>query len=88
MPQRDRMLLPLVMLQAGWGLLLIDRLVPAFAERQTMWLPGGLVIALGLVTWPPLLQRARSTGRFPLLAISLLLVAAIILEGENAGLPG
>ena len=88
MPQGDRMLLPLVMLQAGWGLLLIDRLVPAFAERQTMWLPGGLVIALGLVAWPPLLQRARITGRLPLLVISLLLVAAIIIEGESAGLPG
>ena len=88
LPQRDRLLFPLVMLQAGWGLLLIDRLVPDFADRQTLWLTGGLLIALGLVTWPPLLQHARSTGRFPLLLISLLLMAAMLLEGENASLPG
>ena len=88
MPQRDQLLFPLVMLQAGSGLLLIDRLVPEFADRQTVWLPGGLVIALGLAAWPRILQRTCSMGRFSPVLIFLLLVAAVALEGENAGLPG
>ena len=88
MPRRDRLVFPLVMLQAGWGLLIIDRLVPDFAARQTLWLSGGIAFALGLVAWPRLLQRARGMGRFSLVLIALLLVAAVLLEGENAGLPG
>ncbi len=88
MPRRDRLVFPLIMLQAGWGLLIIDRLVPDFATRQTLWLSGWTVIALGLAAWPRLLQRARSIGRFSPVLISLLLVAAVLLEGENAGLPG
>ncbi len=88
MPQRDRLIFPLVMAQAGWGLLLVDRLVPAFADRQTLWLPGGLAISLILASWPPLLKLLRRSGRIPVAFIALLLVATVALDGESARLSG
>lgn len=88
MSQRDRLMFPLVMAQAGWGLLLADRLVPAFADRQTLWLPGGLAIALALASWSPLLKLLRRTGRIPVAFIALLLVATVTLDGESARLSG
>ncbi|MCE2490178.1 MAG: FtsW/RodA/SpoVE family cell cycle protein [Anaerolineae bacterium] len=88
LPQRDKLLFPLVMLPAGWGLLLIDRLLPAFADRQTLWLPAGLLVALVLANWRPLLQLPRKHSGLTLALITLLLIAASVLEGENAGLPG
>ncbi len=88
MPQCDSLLFPLVMLPAGWGLLLIDRLIPEFADRQTLWLFAGLVVALAVSSWPPLLQKLRDSERSLTLLLAILLVAATVLEGENAGLPG
>ncbi|MCY4526864.1 MAG: FtsW/RodA/SpoVE family cell cycle protein [Anaerolineaceae bacterium] len=88
LPQRDKLLFPLVMLPAGWGLLLIDRLLPAFADRQTLWLPSGLIVALLLAAWRPLLQLPQMQSRLTLALITLLLIAASILEGESAGLSG
>lgn len=76
------------MVPAGWGLLLIDRLLPAFADRQTLWLPAGLVLALLLATWRPLLQFPAKHSRLLLFLIIALLIAASVLEGESAGLPG
>ena len=88
MPGRDRLIFPLIMVPAGWGLLLIDRLLPAFADRQTLWLPAGLVLALLLATWRPLLQFPAKHSRLLLFLIIALLIAASVLEGESAGLPG
>lgn len=88
MPQCDSLLLPLVMLPAGQGLLLIDRLISEFADRQTLWLFAGLLAALAVSAWPALLQRLRDSERSLTLLLAMLLVAATVLEGENAGLPG
>lgn len=88
MPDRDRLIFPLIMVPAGWGLLLIDRLLPAFADRQTLWLPAGLSFALALATWRPLLQMPAKYSRLILALIIALLIAASVLEGESAGLPG
>ena len=88
MPGRDRLIFPLIMVPAGWGLLLIDRLLPAFADRQTLWLPAGLVVALTLATWRPFLQVPVKDSRLILSIIIALLLAASLLEGESAGLPG
>ncbi len=87
-PQRDKLLFPLIMLPAGWGLLIIDRLLPGFADRQTLWLPAGLFAALALATWRPTLQFPVRHGRLAVAFITALLIAAIVLEGESAGLPG
>ena len=88
MPQRDRLLFPLVMLPAGWGLLLIDRLIPEFADRQTLWLFTGLLVAFAVSCWPPLLEKLRIPHPGLSLLLAALLAASILLEGENAGLPG
>ncbi|MCY4022993.1 MAG: FtsW/RodA/SpoVE family cell cycle protein [Anaerolineaceae bacterium] len=88
MPGRDRLIFPLIMVPAGWGLLLIDRLLPTFADRQTLWLPAGLVVALILATWRPLLQVTETYNRLFQVLIIALLIAASVLEGESAGLPG
>lgn len=88
LPRRDALLYPLIMLPAGQGLLILDRLFPALADRQSLWLPAGLLVALGLATWPPLLTRSGSRGRLQPAIIATLLLAAILLEGENAVLPG
>ena len=34
LPHRDPLLLPAILLLTGWGLNLINRLLPAFADRQ------------------------------------------------------
>ena len=88
LPRRDALLYPLIMLPAGWGLLIHERLFPALAERQSLWLPAGLVVALGLAGWPPLFRLAGSAGRLPAAVIAALLAAAVVLEGESAVLPG
>lgn len=88
LPQRDRLIFPLIMLPAGWGLLIIDRLLPGFADRQTLWLPAGLIVALALAAWRPLLQWPVKHVRLTLALIAALLLAAGVLEGDSAGLSG
>lgn len=88
LPRRDALLFPLIMLPAGWGLLILERLFPALAERQTLWLPAGLLAALALARWPPLLRLSGSGGRHAAALIVALLLAASLLEGESAVLPG
>ena len=88
MPQCDNLLFPLVMLPAGWGLLLIDRLAPEFADRQTLWLLAGLLVSFAVSAWPPLLQKLHYSERSLTVLLAILLIAATVLEGENAGLPG
>src|SRR5690606_27156288 len=36
LPGHDRLLYPLALFMTGWGLVLIERLAPPFAERQTL----------------------------------------------------
>lgn len=88
MPQRDKLIFPLIMMPAGWGLLIIDRLLPGFAVRQTLWLPAGLIVALALAAWRPVLQWPAKHGRLTLALIIALLIAAGVLEGDSAGLSG
>jgi cell division protein FtsW (lipid II flippase) len=38
LPRRDAMLFPVCMFLTGWGLVVIDRLAPVFADRQAVWL--------------------------------------------------
>jgi cell division protein FtsW (lipid II flippase) len=52
LPQRDPTLLPVALLLAGWGLLLIWRLTPAFAIRQLAWLVVSVVLLLLILRSP------------------------------------
>lgn len=88
LPLRDPLLFPVVMFMAGWGIVLIDRLAPIFADRQTVWLVVSVLAMLATASWPHLLRWLR-LYRYILLIIGLgLLVSTIILGRNPSGLLG
>lgn len=82
LPERDTLLFPLVMLLSGWGLVLIERLAPAFADRQAIWLIVSVGAMLASAILPYLLHWLR-TYRYILLALTLILLLSTILFGRN-----
>lgn len=77
-----RLLFPLVMFLSGWGLVLISRLEPTFADRQAVW----LLIATGALLWTattPHLLRWLRLYRYLLLIFGLMLLISTILLGQN-----
>lgn len=81
-PQGDPFLLPTCALLAGWGLLTIWRLDPAFGARQALWLAISASVAAWLAgRWGDLavLRRYRSL----LLATGLVLTALTIVLGTS-----
>src|SRR5688572_8750844 len=52
LPRHDPILLPTVYLLAGWGVVLIWRLLPEFGLRQAIWLAAGTAAMLGIVLLP------------------------------------
>jgi cell division protein FtsW (lipid II flippase) len=88
LPGRDPLLFPVVMLLSGWGLILIDRLAPNFADRQTIWLCIALVALLLVACLPHPLRWLRQY-RYSLLLIGILLLVGTIILGRNpSGLVG
>jgi cell division protein FtsW (lipid II flippase) len=88
LPQRDPLLFPLAMLLTGWGLVMIDRLAPAFADRQTVWLIAGTAFMLFVATFPYVLHWLRRF-RYTLLFLGfLLLVSTIVLGSNPSGVSG
>jgi cell division protein FtsW (lipid II flippase) len=81
-PWRDPLLFPLAMFLSGWGLIIIERLTPFFAERQMIWLAIG-VAALAMVASIPQLLRWLRAYRYTLLIFGLVLLVATILLGTN-----
>jgi cell division protein FtsW len=84
LPRRDPILFPAVMLLSGWGLILIDRLTPYFAARQSLWLVIAVGTMLGVVALPGHL-RWLSRYRYLWLAGALILLALTIVLGYNPG---
>ncbi|HYO88873.1 MAG TPA: FtsW/RodA/SpoVE family cell cycle protein [Candidatus Limnocylindrales bacterium] len=82
LPQRDPLFFPLALFLAGWGLLIVDRLAPAMADRQSLWLVLGTAVMLGIVWLRPLLYWLRRY-RYTLLLASLVLLVATIQFGTN-----
>lgn len=82
LPSRDPMLFPLAMFLSGWGMLMIDRLAPLFADRQTIWLALGVATLGGVVVIPDLFGLLRRY-RYTLLITGLVLLVATILLGVN-----
>ncbi|MFN8377059.1 MAG: FtsW/RodA/SpoVE family cell cycle protein [Anaerolineae bacterium] len=82
LPRRDPLLFPLAMFLSGWGLLIIDRIAPGMADRQTLWLIVGTAVMIGAVWTRPLLHWLRRY-RYTLLLASLLLLVATIRFGTN-----
>jgi cell division protein FtsW (lipid II flippase) len=88
LPRRDPLLFPLAMFLSGWGLVLIDRLAPNFANRQTVWLPVATAAMLAVATFPHALRLLR-TYRYTLLVLGLVLLVSTIFLGRNpSGQPG
>jgi cell division protein FtsW (lipid II flippase) len=82
LPTRDPLLYAIAMFLSGWGMVLIERLAPNFADRQTVWLIVGIV-ALCATTSVPNLLRTLRTYRYTLLLGGLVLLVATILFGVN-----
>jgi cell division protein FtsW (lipid II flippase) len=82
LPYRDPLIFPLVMFLSGWGLVIIDRLAPNFADRQTVWLLVSIVALLFTAGLPHLLRLLRAF-RYTLLIVGLALLVSTILLGRN-----
>lgn len=82
LPSHDPLLLALSMFLSGWGLVAIERLAPAFADRQALWLAISVLAMLGIAVFPHVLRWLRGY-RYSLLAAALLLLSATIVFGRN-----
>lgn len=88
LPSRDPLIFPMTMFLSGWGLILIDRLAPRFADRQIVWLmvaTSGMLLAALL---PHVLRWLRSYRYVILLVGMLLLVGTIVLGTNPSGQAG
>lgn len=87
-PQRDPLIFPIIMFLTGWGIILIDRLAPNFAGRQSVWLIISLGAMILTVSLPQLLRWLRSYRYLLLIGGITLLVSTILLGSNPSGLPG
>jgi cell division protein FtsW (lipid II flippase) len=81
-PKRDPLLLPIALLLVGWGMLLIWRLAPAFAIRQTAWFVVGTAILFAILRSPPDLRWLRRY-RYLWLSFGILLTSLTLLFGTS-----
>ncbi len=82
LPHRDPLIFPIVMLFCGWGLVLIERLAPPFAAKQTLWLIVSALVLWGVVS-RPLHLRWLQRYRYVWLFGGLALLGATIVVGRN-----
>lgn len=81
-PQRDPLIFPIIMFLSGWGIILIDRLAPNFAGRQSIWLIISLAAMILTISLPLLLRWLRAY-RYLLLIGGIILLISTILLGSN-----
>lgn len=82
LPDRDPFIFPVVMLLAGWGLNLVDRLAPAFALRQVLWVITG-VVAMIFVTGRPRILRLLRRYPYTWLVLGTSLLVFTVIFGVN-----
>jgi cell division protein FtsW (lipid II flippase) len=82
LPAHDPYILPIVYLLAGWGMVLIWRLSPAFGFRQMVWLPIASAAMLALVSLPGDLRWLRRF-RYTWLLAGIILTSATLVLGVN-----
>lgn len=82
LPQRDPFLFPTTMLLTGWGLNLVDRLLPSYTLRQSLWLVIGTAALAGVCALPGHLRWLRRY-RYSWLLFGLGLLAITIVLGTN-----
>ncbi len=81
-PRTDPLLFPLVMFMSGWGIMIISRLLPAFGERQTLWLMISFIAFIAVIRIPNLITLLRQF-RYLLLVFGIGLLLTTILFGTN-----
>ena len=81
-PLRDPYLLPIAMLLAGWGLLIVWRLSPGLGARQTLWMLLGAAAMILILRGPPGLDWLRRY-RYLWLSAGILLTALTLVFGTN-----
>ncbi len=88
-PLRDPLLLPPVALLTGWGVVLMDRLAPAFVGRQALWVLVATGVMLALAIWPrprpgdPAGLRWLRRYRYTWLLAGLALLVLTLVFGVN-----
>lgn len=82
LPYRDTFLLPTMLFLVGWGLNIIDRLQPTFADRQMSWLVFAS-LALGIMLYLPHDLQWLRRYRYTWLILGLGLLVITILLGVN-----
>lgn len=82
LPRRDPLIFPSVMLLTGWGLNLVDRLLPRYAPRQALWMVLGVLLVVGICALPGHLRWLRRY-RYSWLTLGLLLLGVTIVGGVN-----
>ena len=85
LPCRDPFLFPAVMLLAGWGLTLIDRLAPPFATRQTAWLAISVAALLAIASLPGHLRWLRRYRYLWLISGLGMLIMTIVIGTNPSG---
>jgi cell division protein FtsW (lipid II flippase) len=86
LPNHDSLLFPITMFLTGWGLLLIERLAPNFADRQGIW----LIVSVGAMLLVAILPRALRwlrNFRYVFLLLGLILLVSTIVFGRNPSDP-
>jgi len=88
LPQRDPYLFAIGLFLCGWGLVVIDRLIPLFADRQSIWLIVSVAGMLIVAVRPELLLWLRKYRYLWLIFGLVLLVSTIILGANPSGQAG
>lgn len=81
-PDRNPFIFTLPMMLTGWGLIAINRLLPIFSVRQSIWLALSLGVMLVVAIFPQPLDWLRRY-RYTLLISGLALLLATIVFGTN-----
>ncbi len=81
-PSHDPFLLPIIGLLSGWGLVILDRLLPAFLHRQVTWLVLASLALLLAALLPSSLWFFRRY-RYLWLLSGLALLTATLIFGVN-----
>jgi cell division protein FtsW (lipid II flippase) len=81
-PSHDPFLLPIIGLLSGWGLVILDRLLPAFLHRQVIWIVLASLALLLAALLPSSLWFFRRY-RYLWLLSGLALLTATLIFGVN-----
>lgn len=86
-PRADQILLPIVAMLVAIGLVVVTRLSPELALRQTVWITLGITLMIGTVLFLPNVALLQSY-KYSSATLGLLLVAATFVFGRDPNQSG